>query len=220
MATHFNHDCPHCLTRGVGFETRYQWAHPKNPYLAQILAVCGLCKGGMIVLSRSAHSSGGHMNVVQHDVSYPDPNFSIMQTWPAYRTQCPENVPSNIAGFYDQGVENLEAGRWDAAGAMFRKTLDVATKRLRSDLASKNLYDRIEAMVTSGDLTSAMGQWSHSIRLDGNSAIHDDEPETPDDARATQRFTEALLTYGFTLPAMVEAKRAPVKKESTEEAVA
>lgn len=117
-----------------------------------------------------------------------------------------------------QGMENLQHRRWDAAGAMFRKTLDVATKTLRPDLQKKTLYARIEAMVKSGDLTSAMGQWSHRIRMDGNDAIHSEEPETESDARATQRFTEAFLTYSYTLPALVrDAQRKITSPQSEDE---
>lgn len=86
---------------------------------------------------------------------------------------------------------------------MFRKTLDVATKQLRSDLATETLYARVEKMVADGDLTQAMGQWSHRIRLDGNDAIHGEEPETETDARASQQFAEAFLTYSYTLPALL-----------------
>lgn len=102
----------------------------------------------------------------------------------------------------------MAAGRWDAAGAMFRKSLDVGTKILAPDKRTKNLYSRITELVDEGRLTSAIGAWSHEIRLDGNDAVHDEEPETEHDANVMQRFTEALLIYSFTLPAMVEANRA------------
>jgi hypothetical protein len=117
-------------------------------------------------------------------------------------------VPENVETFYNKGLENLAASRWDAAGAMFRKSLDVATKRLAPEHRSDSLFSRINKMVEAGHLTQALGDWSHEIRLEGNDAVHDDEPETKEDAGATQKFTEACLTYSFTLPAMVEANRA------------
>jgi hypothetical protein len=105
-------------------------------------------------------------------------------------------------------MDNLQAQRWDAAGAMFRKTLDTATKRMSDEFKSITLYARINKLVSEGLLTEAMGDWSHEIRLDGNDAVHDEEPETEDDARSTQRFTEAFLRYAFTLPALVASSRA------------
>jgi hypothetical protein len=74
-------------------------------------------------------------------------------------------------------------------------------------------------MVEAGTLTPAMGDWSHEVRLDGNAAIHDDEPESQEDAETTHRFAEAVLTYAFTLPAIVKtnrAKRQPVQSDAPE----
>jgi hypothetical protein len=96
---------------------------------------------------------------------------------------------------------------------MFRKALDVGTKIL--DPSSKNLtlFKRIDDLSDKGLITEAMRDWSHEIRLDGNDAVHDEQPETPADAAAMQKFTEAFLTYAFSLPTMVaenRAKRLPV----------
>jgi hypothetical protein len=53
-----------------------------------------------------------------------------------------------------------------------------------------------------------MGDWSHEVRLDGNEAVHGEDPETGQDAETLQRFVEAFLTYSFTLPEMVKENRA------------
>jgi hypothetical protein len=215
MPTHFSHDCPYCLTRGAGFETRYQWKSPRGRDYANVLAVCGICKSGMTVLSYSSESI--HEDLVGHDIQYPGGKFAIRATWPRFTGQCPASVPENVESFYNQGLENLSAGRWDAAGAMFRKSLDVATKMIAPEKRGKTLFARINELVSEGRLTQAMGEWSHEIRLDGNDAVHDEEPETEPDANVSQRFAEALLTYGFTLPAMVElnrAKRSPTEGEA------
>lgn len=206
MSTHFNYDCPHCLTRGAGFEARYQWHSQRSSQFAQLLAVCGVCKGGMIVLSCARAST--HTEVIRQDTVYPGSSFIIEETWPKFLGECPAHVPTNVESFYNQGLENLATGRWDAAGAMFRKSLDVATKKIAPNKRDKTLYARINELVTEGLLTEAMGEWSHEIRLDGNDAVHDEEPETEADAHVMHRFAEALLTYSFTLPAMVEENRA------------
>jgi hypothetical protein len=217
MATHFNHDCPHCLTRGAGFEVTYQW-RPGGIQDANLLAICGICKGGMTVQSYFRTGGNAHPDLVRDHVNYPGDRYRIVETWPKFVAHCPADVPANVESFYNQGLENLAAGRWDAAGAMFRKSLDVATKIIAPDKRSKNLYTRINELVSEGVLTTAMGEWSHEIRLDGNDAVHDEEPETEADATISQRFTEALLTYSFTLPAMVEenrSKRTPAANDVT-----
>lgn len=208
MSTHFNYDCPHCLTRGAGFEVTYQWRPHRTITDASMLAVCGICKGGMTLLSEFRLAGNAHPDLVREDVPYPGERFIIRATWPRFAGRCPADVPPNVESFYNQGLENLSAGRWDAAGAMFRKSLDVATKIIAPDKRSKTLFARINELVTEGRLTEAIGEWAHEIRLDGNDAVHDDEPESDDDAAVMRRFAEAVLTYSFTLPALVATNRA------------
>ncbi|WP_234419135.1 DUF4145 domain-containing protein [Sphingomonas sp. EC-HK361] len=181
--------------------------------MASVLAICAVCNRGLILKLCLQNPDFAFPNLcafsVDFDVLFPNP-FEI---YPAATSYAPDNVPANIQSFFLQGVESYRSQRWDAAGSMFRKTLDIATKALFPSERSSTLYKRITSMVGSGLLTSAMGDWSHEIRLDGNEAVHDDEPETEADALAALKFTEAFLTYSFTLPAMVEANRA--KREST-----
>lgn len=207
MPTQFRTDCPHCSTTGAGFTVAFQWRGKESWERAQLLAVCGVCGRGSIVLSR--HLAGiEHPDLCTHDTSFPGSDYVIEARWPSATLSIPESTPDAIAHFYRQGLENLGARRWDAAGAMFRKTLDVATKALDPDLKKLSLFHRIERLAEDGMLTPAMRAWSHEIRLDGNDAVHDETPETEADATVTQRFAEAFLTYAFTLPAMVEANRA------------
>jgi hypothetical protein len=190
------------LTTGAGFSPKYQWQSSPGTNRGHVLSICGVCGRGLITHVRAVGwSSFPNMSEQAHTVG--SARFEITETWPRTNIDVPSDVPENIARFYYQGLKALKAQHWDAAGAMFRKTLDVATKHLRPDLGKNSLYDRIESMVKGGDLTSAMGEWSHRIRLDGNDAIHGEEPETEDDANASQRFAEAFLTYSYSLPSLV-----------------
>jgi len=141
-------------------------------------------------------------------LSYPGTIYEIKREWPQATLVAPDDVPPNVARFYEQGLENLAQKRWDAAGAMFRKSLDVASKIIAADSKHLTLFARINKLHESGLITEAMKDWSHEIRLEGNNAVHDEEPESAEDAEATHKFTEAFLTYVFTLPAMVTANRA------------
>lgn len=160
------------------------------------------------MLLLSSRHTGTFPSLVDHDLSFPGDNYRILQTWPQYNSDIPSGTPENVGRFYSQGLENLHARRWDAAGAMFRKTLDTGTKAIAPAHKTLTLYSRINKLVQEGLLTPAMGDWSHEIRLDGNDAVHDDEPETENDARKAQRFTEAFLQYAFTLPALVSGSQA------------
>lgn len=206
MATSLQFDCPHCLTRRAGFAVVFKWSDRTSGTRAYLLAICGVCNLGIILQSR--HKAGtGHPDLAKHVVEYPSTHYEIEAAWPSADTDYPAGIPENVHSFYVQGIENLRARRWDAAGAMFRKTLDVATKIVAPDLKGKPLFQRINDLLVRGLLTPAMGDWSHEIRLDGNDAVHDEEPETESDAVAAQGFTEAFLRYTFTLPAMVAENR-------------
>lgn len=169
-----------------------------------MLALCGVCTQGMIVNSFFRH--GSHPNLAGQNMNFDD-SFLILNYWPTFISEIPAGVPDNISSFYAQACGSLSEHRWDAAGAMFRKALDVATKSLAPEASSRNLYQRIESLIQAGLLTPAMGDWAHEIRMEGNDAVHDDEPETEADARATHKFTEAFLTYTFSLPKMVTENR-------------
>ncbi len=216
MGTHFNYDCPFCNTRGAGFEVVHQWGVRGNTAQGQLLAICGICTRGMTMMAGSLR--GNLVNLVQHSIAFPGESYFIIQAWPELRSEAPSGVPENVERFYVQGLENLHSGRWDAAGAMFRKTLDVATKLLSPGLKELNLYRRINELVQTGLLTDAMGDWSHEIRLDGNDAVHDEDPETEMDARKSQKFTEAFLTYAFSLPQLVAESRSQRASEANVQA--
>lgn len=65
---------------------------------------------------------------------------------------------------------------------------------------SKNLFQRIESLTKAGRLTADLGKWAHEVRIEGNSSVHDDEPETKEDVEAIHEFCRAVLLYTFTLP--------------------
>ena len=203
MAAHFNGNCPHCQTRGAGFAVAHQWGVRGETQKANILAVCGVCNLGITM--HASYRRGPFPNLVQHSMQFPSNDFFIEKSWPNYEAETPSGVPENVAKFYLQGLESLHQSRWDAAGAMFRKTLDVATKLIDPEQRGLSLFARINRLVENGLLTPAMGDWSHDIRLDGNNAVHDEDPETEEDAAKAQKFAEAFLNYAFTLPDMVSS---------------
>ena len=91
---------------------------------------------------------------------------------------------------------------WDAAGAMFRKTLDTGLKHKFPDFEG-TLAQRIKKARESGELTASLADWADKIRLDGNQAAHDEMPFTKKDAETLKVFTNLVLQYLFTLPGML-----------------
>jgi Domain of unknown function (DUF4145) len=200
-------NCPHCKTQNVAFQARFQFDVRPERDKVHMLTTCNACRMG-VIFSLALYEHSSTTDLVNAIGSQDALKITVRNQWPKADSDAPAFVPPNIGSFFEQGVRALRAGHWDAAGAMFRKTLDTATKAIDSTASSQTLFQRINTLVESGKLTSAMGDWSHEIRLDGNDAVHSENPESEDDATMLQRFTEAFLTYSFTLPAMVASNRA------------
>ena len=66
------------------------------------------------------------------------------------------------------------------------------------------LYNRIEEAAKKQDLTPALAEWAHQIRLGGNDAAHEEEPISKNDAEELSKFTRLVFLYLFTLPGMLE----------------
>ena len=94
----------------------------------------------------------------------------------------------------------------EAAAMMFRKTLEVALKRIRPD-DNGTLKTRIDIAANAGAITKDLAEWAHRIRLDGNEAAHEEEPFSSDEVGALHRFTELVLMYLFSLPGMLKEWR-------------
>lgn len=77
--------------------------------------------------------------------------------------------------FYLQRVDNLKRGHFDAAGTMFRKSLDTDLKRLHAE-GNGPLENRVDGLPGSIGITPAMKEWAHQIRRLGNDAVHEEEP--------------------------------------------
>ena len=95
---------------------------------------------------------------------------------------------------------------WDAAGAMFRKTLETGLKHEFPKIQG-TLFERIQEAAKQHHLTPDLANWAHQIRLDGNDAAHEEEPFSQDDAERLSVFTDMVLRYLFTLPGMLKQAR-------------
>lgn len=124
---------------------------------------------------------------------------------PAKQASIPGHLPDNVAAYFSEAVANVKTGP-NAAGAMFRKSIDVALKHIDPD-AKGNLVKRIDKAANSGKLTADLAEWAHHVRLEGNDAAHDEDPFTPEEADELHKFTDLMMRYLFTLPGMLQARR-------------
>lgn len=211
MATHFQYDCPHCDSRKSSFTVSAQYLRREALGDSYLFAVCGVCDRPVTFWYVDYARVSGRMAIPLgqqiSNVEFPGSQFTIITSWPENCGDVPERLPENVSRYYEQGIHNEGSGNWDAAGAMFRKALDVATKILDPDNSSKSLFMRINEMEKSGRLTAEISNWAHEIRIEGNEAVHGDDPETPEDVAAIHEFCRGFLIYTFTLPRLVASRK-------------
>ena len=187
----FKGDCPHCGTLSVAFSQKATiQSGPGGHRITDVFAQCGYCARGLMAMVPRAVTD-------PRDLYRPGVDFAPSLP----NTDAPASTPENVARYFKQGMENMPRNP-DAAGTMFRKTLETALKARFPEFGG-TLIQRIQKAADDGALTRDMAEWAHHIRRLGNAAVHEDEPFSEDDARDLRSFTDLLLRYLFTLPGML-----------------
>lgn len=199
--------CPHCLSENMTFNVLTQHQHPGDPTRFTVLSVCRKCQLGISTL---VDMLAGNAQPFHYpgDITSKQDWYRVIGTTPEPKTiDAPKYLPGNIHRFFLQAASNLHRQDWDAAGMMCRKVLEVSAKNLAPESKGKSLYNRIEDLAATHQITPAMKDWAHAIRLDGNEAAHEEEPMTEADAKQLFSFTEVFLMYAYTMPGMLAERR-------------
>jgi hypothetical protein len=127
-------------------------------------------------------------------------------------------VPTGVAGAYDEGVRCVAVEAPHAAVAMFRTALAhiVEDKGSEEARAKKDLYQRIEQMVTDRTLWESFGEWATHIRQTGNAGAHPEkfEPVSMDQAVDLQKFLRELMNFLYLQPARLASAMPTARKTS------
>lgn len=133
----------------------------------------------------------------------------VPQIYPrAAPAEAPQHTPENISRAFIQAEEAIRRQHWEAATAMDRRALEIATKEMAPSKTNESLYKRIEHLESEGKLTPSLKEWAHSLRLLGNEALHEIEGVEPEEARQAHELTRFILIYLYTLPTQVERAKA------------
>ena len=208
MSVTYVGNCPHCLAEEIGMTlagaTNIPIHHPTAMFQCNRChqVVCVQMQTGRMGIDWLSHASGEIRRVAREN------SADVVRVYPeTLRTTAPEHISPVVLRAFEQGADNAKRRNMDAAAAMYRKALDVATRELDPTLAAKNLASRIDALHSAGRLTSDLKEWAHVIRLDGNSGAHDEEEMSEAEIAQIASFTEFFLTYAFTLPARVRLRK-------------
>lgn len=218
----FKADCPRCNTKHVTFDVSaqksrgivsFEWAER-----FEIFAVCRHChKPSILVIDNKNYDSRG---------LWPDPSLGVVNykgflndhfEYRAYISQKdrdaespPEHVPDDIAAIFSEGSTCVAVECWNAAGAMFRLAVDMATKALlppdgEPPVAKirRSLGFRLEWLFQNGKLPTDLQELAECIKEDGNDGAHDGSL-TRNEALDLQEFTFNLLEKLYTAPKKLE----------------
>ena len=202
--------CPHCRTEKVGFCVVAEHQHKADTERFDVFAYCRACESSVVVEAQSSGATGS----VLVDWTADPGHVSLKRMhphWNTTSTSAPEHTPDPIAKDFVEGLECLRRGSFNAAGMMFRKTLQRATTAIADGAGigpfkSKTpLQHRIDALAEHNLLTESMRDLAVAVKLDGNAAAHEEEQEF-DKAAATQtkEFVELFLLYTLSLPERVK----------------
>lgn len=141
-------------------------------------------------------------------------SIEIIDYWPKSNIKDPpDHTSPNVKRIFLQAEHNKAQRNWDAAGIMYRKVLETATKELGADLKKEgNLMRRIDLLAENGRLTKDLADWAHQVRIIGNETAHEEcEPEAKD-VLDLANLTRMLLVYLFELPGRVAAMRSQAEQ--------
>jgi hypothetical protein len=207
MAT-FTHKCPHCLTEHIALRVRVGHAVKPNNYGAHLdCPKCNKPSCAMLVMG----SSGQNMQPPQwdqHQVDLTLYGWTAEQFWPPPPAPViPEHLPTDVERIYLQAERNFQIeGNEEAAGTMYRKALDVGLKKIDPNMTGM-LAARIKKLAAANRLTPDIAEWADHVRDLGNDAAHEENPPTRQELTDLRNFTEMVMRYLFSLPALVTSRR-------------
>jgi Domain of unknown function (DUF4145) len=203
--------CPHCRTDHIGLRVAAfsgtgaasGVAHLDCPKCNR--PSCALVEGDGTVGMQTWNGLNGDIEQIFWEVT---------AFWPeAPGPLIPENLPPDVERVYLQAERNFPTvGNEEASGTMYRKALDIGLKKIDPS-ATGMLKAKIKKLAADGKLTTDIAEWSDHVRDLGNEAAHEEDPPTRDELADLRSFTEMVMRYLFTLPAMVTARKPQIKPQ-------
>lgn len=203
-------NCPHCPAEHVAFTLT--WAeHPPHGanHIWNCAAVCGACRMPICFRAAAAHPNNhGSPAGLSAEI---EPNYIVSEIWPSRQPfVAPPHTPDAVKKRFLEGEEAFRRQSWNAAVAMYRSALDIATKGMPGVPQNQTFFSRLQWLHDNHRITPEIRAWVDHVRVEGNDALHDPEEFEEEDAKPLRFFTEMFLRYVFELPGEVRAFRGEV----------
>lgn len=223
-------DCPRCGTSSMTFDVKAElYTRQDNNWVSyyELFCVCRHCRRSTaFVVSLSDYSARDHFEQEGRLVAWPEslnPYFQIegfINIADMTSELPPEHVPEGIAAAFREAAVSLTVKCFNAAGAMFRLCVDLATRPLLPDPQDttaaqpssrqrRDLGLRLPWLFEHGLLPRQLEELAKCIREDGNDGAHVGSLKSVD-AEDLLDFTTALLERLYTEPrrlALAEERR-------------
>ena len=216
-----NVTCPRCgrataatiLARGKGFGSAL-YATMVSSYFVE----CGGCQREFLVDSDFSLQSFGEPEVNAALIRGEDhPDIRWVKCFPIeHFPDVPPSVPPELKSLYEEASASLLSGFPNAAGILFGKILEVAT---RAEVVMAQIRDvdveaykkmwlkkRLEVLKAAGIVPAALFDLVDVIKDERDRAVHE-QNYLLEDAAELKRFVDVLLNLIFSLPGQIDAVR-------------
>lgn len=210
-------DCPRCGANKITFDVkqqlyvgmRYQWQS-----WFELFCVCRNCHKSTVFVVAQEHKEHNKLMAEENGllkVTASLNNFFRIESYISLRdyvkNKPPEFLPENIRNAFNEGATCVAVHCWNAASAMFRKCVDLATRPLLpmeevEGLSKKQRRDlglRLQWLFDNQKLAQDLRELSHCIREDGNDGAHAGDLVKAD-AEDLLDFTTMLLSRMYSEP--------------------
>jgi hypothetical protein len=201
------HECPHCRTQQIAL--RCWIGFDFGDWTATVHLQCPKCHlPSCGLIGAPSGASVVAQNIDQYNGDILDAGWEVVEFWPRPPGPLiPERLPSDVERIYLQAERNYPIeGNEEAAGTMFRKALDVGLKKIDPETKGV-LAVRIKKLAAANKLTPDIAEWADHVRDLGNDAAHEEAPPTREELDDLRNFTEMVMRYLFSLPALVKERK-------------
>ncbi|HWD14316.1 MAG TPA: DUF4145 domain-containing protein [Pseudochrobactrum sp.] len=210
----FVRDCVRCGVRKIQHHVIGQTYI--REYFWEVVGACTDCKTASVYKFQLRLPGTKPATFTDGNIETPSTTLSSQSVRVAtIAMELSEHIPERIAGLLREANECRQMTWYEAAGSMYRKTLDVATKYIYSHdprLVEKRPADALRVRIKSlGEmkiLEDDIVELADIVALDGNDATHDVDPYTREEAEALEDLTLDLLERLFVRPARIAAVKA------------
>ena len=178
---------------------------PNEEYEAYLMCRCLSCNRPSLVQTSSLKKVEDYIHIAQSKEEFGGVFKTTRQWPPPPQPDIPENLPGKVQEAYLEAEKAYINELFSSSAMQYRRSLELSCKELGEEKG--NLSEKIKALGEAQKLSPAMIQWADRIRFIGNAAAHD-EPLPDGDAKAEAEeiryFSEAFMTYAFTLPEQIK----------------